>query len=128
MSSGRAVTDRERRHIARALRSYEVPREQIAYFVRTFDEGEVIGAVTPTMLIAKVSQVELGINWDGEAVAFSRRVSDLVADLVDRPACHAVQPAPGEFFECDRCGADVWADAEAVTNYCPMCGAEVVDG
>lgn len=128
MSSGQAVSDRERRHIARALRSYEIQREQLAYFVRTYDEGEVIGAVAPTMLIAKVSQVELGVNWDGEGMAFSRRVSDLVADLIDRPTCHAVQPAPGGFLECSRCGADVWADVEAVTNYCPMCGAEVVDG
>lgn len=128
MSSGQAVSDRERRHIARALRPYEIPREQLAYFVRTYDEGEVIGAVAPTMLIAKVSQVELGVNWDGEGMAFSRRVSDLVADLIDRPTTRAVQPAPGGFFVCDRCGADVWADAEAVTNYCPMCGAEVVDG
>ena len=53
---------------------------------------------------------------------------EILADLIDRPTTRAVQPAPGGFFVCDRCGADVWADAEAVTNYCPMCGAEVVDG
>lgn len=61
MSSGQAVSDRGRRHIARALRSYEIPREQLAYFVRT-------------------------------------------------------------------CGEEPWADAGSVTRYCPMCGAEVVDG
>ena len=50
------------------------------------------------------------------------------ADLIDRPACHAVQAAPGALYECSRCGYDGWADAESVTSYCPECGAEVVDG
>lgn len=49
-----------------------------------------------------------------------------IADLIDRPTCRAVQPAPGAFYECTRCGYDGWADAESVTRYCPECGAEAI--
>lgn len=30
-------------------------------------------------------------------------------------------------YKCLICGADVWADLESVTPYCPMCGAKVVE-
>ena len=49
-----------------------------------------------------------------------------LADAIDRPTCRAVQPCPGEFYECSACGRDSWADEESVTRYCPNCGSEVV--
>ena len=30
-------------------------------------------------------------------------------------------------YKCLLCGADVWADLDSVTPYCPMCGAKVVE-
>ena len=29
-------------------------------------------------------------------------------------------------YKCLLCGAEVWADIDSVTPYCPMCGAKVV--
>ena len=29
-------------------------------------------------------------------------------------------------YKCLACGADVWADIDSLTPYCPMCGAKVV--
>ena len=49
-----------------------------------------------------------------------------LADLIDPPTCRAVQPAPGDFYECSECGYDGWTDADSVTRFCPNCGAEVV--
>ena len=49
-----------------------------------------------------------------------------LADLIDRPTCRAVQPAPGDFYACSECGYDGWAGADSVTRFCPDCGAEVV--
>lgn len=113
-----------RARFARSLRTHEIPNEQLEHFVRTFPEGEVVKAVAPTMLFAKVAEVEMGINWDSTP-GFSRRVSDLMADLIDRPTCHVIDDGQ-DWPTCSRCNYDGWADLESVTRFCPDCGAEVV--
>ena len=42
--------------------------------------------------------------------------------------CHIVQVEPG-WWECDRCGCSInWDDFEQPNcNYCPNCGAKVVE-
>lgn len=45
------------------------------------------------------------------------------------PKDSSVRDADGNYlgtYKCLICGADVWADLESVTPYCPMCGAKVV--
>ena len=84
------ITDQQRREVAENLRSY-LPK----------DEDE-LGAAIVSVLIAR------------DMVA--KNPAQTLADLIDRNACHAVQPAPGAFYECDRCGYDGWADAERFSS------------
>ncbi|MCR5631363.1 MAG: hypothetical protein K6F24_05330 [Atopobiaceae bacterium] len=54
-------------------------------------------------------------------------VYELLADLID-PTCHMkpnyVSPFDDpQWFTCDKCGND----AEQLENYCPHCGARVVN-
>ena len=30
-------------------------------------------------------------------------------------------------YRCSRCGSEPWADADSITEYCPCCGARVID-
>ena len=75
-------------------------------------------------LLASVAGANVSAMGKGKAKC---AVYARLAYIVDRPACHAAQAAPGGFYECSRCGYDGWAYAESVTRYCPSCGAEVVE-
>lgn len=59
-----------------------------------------------------------------------------LADLIDRPACRAVEFERASWHDetgthrivevrCSNCGAEPWEDLESVTPYCPSCGAMV---
>ena len=56
----------------------------------------------------------------------------IVADLIDRPTCSMeYRPEysddelyPTEAYRCGRCG---WVVNEGKPDYCPSCGAEVLD-
>lgn len=56
----------------------------------------------------------------------------IVADLIDRPTCsmeHRPEYSgdelyPTESYQCSECG---WIVNEGKPDYCPSCGAEVVD-
>ena len=46
------------------------------------------------------------------------------------PKDGSVRDADGNYlgtYKCLLCGAEVWADIDSVTPYCPMCGAKVVE-
>lgn len=57
---------------------------------------------------------------------------DRLADLIDRPTCRKLENDQ-RYWRCSRCGAFVYWDAVTdltgvrPTNYCPNCGAEVMD-
>lgn len=61
-----------------------------------------------------------------------KAVTELLAELIDRPTCRNVaDPYDGGRFECSNCG-EVWEvtcgnPADNNLNYCPRCGAEVVE-
>lgn len=49
-----------------------------------------------------------------------------LAKLLAPRTCTAYTADDLGFYGCSECGYDGWADEEAVTPYCPMCGAAVV--
>ena len=51
-------------------------------------------------------------------------VANSLADLIDRPVTHNIAEHPG--FKCKLCG-DEWP-LDIGFDYCPRCGAEVVEG
>lgn len=55
-----------------------------------------------------------------------RGVLDELADLIDRPTCRKLIPDEMEgYVFCSNCGAEI--GEYGVPNYCPSCGAKVVD-
>ena len=59
-------------------------------------------------------------------------VLEKLADLIDRPTCkNSEYLYDGSFFECSECG-ERWeltcgSPADNHLNFCPRCGAEVVE-
>ena len=52
-------------------------------------------------------------------------ILERLADLID-PTCHKVIPSEIEgYVFCSKCGAEI--GEHGVPNYCPNCGARVVD-
>lgn len=57
-----------------------------------------------------------------------------LAELIEPPACEVeVEEVRADgrvayaVYRCSNCGEDPWADYGSVTNYCPECGARVVN-
>jgi membrane protease subunit (stomatin/prohibitin family) len=51
--------------------------------------------------------------------------AELLEERLANRTCHALKKGNGQSF-CSICGWDGWMDEEAITNYCPECGAKVV--
>ncbi len=109
------ISDTERREAARKLR--EIERQTLCELT----DGELIDFLV-------------------EAVGFNRYTNEdfdegllgLIAELVDRPTCkNSEYLYDGSFFECSKCG-ERWeltcgSQADNNLNFCPRCGAEVVE-
>ncbi len=90
-------------------------------------------------------------NHDAEEAVMYRSIQSCIRDLKGRgnvytigrlielieqprttlaiPKDSSVRDANNKYlgtYKCLACGADVWADIDSVTPYCPMCGAKVV--
>ena len=68
----------------------------------------------------------------GHGTSSSKR--DFLADLIDRPTCHmdlteTIVTVYGEIciWKCSVCGQEC-EEINGVYEYCPHCGAEVLDG
>ena len=95
------ISDTERREVAARMRKYDVAE---------FKES----AIVPFLEI-------LGHGYTGW-----RGVLDELADLIDRPTCRKLIPDEMEgYVFCSNCGAEI--GEYGVPNYCPSCGAKVVD-
>ena len=95
------ISDAERREVAARMRKYDVAE---------FKES----AIVPFLEI-------LGHGYTGW-----RGVLDELADLIDRPTCRKLIPDEMEgYVFCSNCGAEI--GEYGVPNYCPSCGAKVVD-
>ncbi len=69
---------------------------------------------------------ELGVDMEDGDV-YPKRV-EWLADLIDRPTCR-LSCTNSEFdtiVSCSRCGK-TFLEPPCVLNYCPICGAEVVE-
>lgn len=112
-----AISDTERRGVAARLR----------------DLDEHIDGVPPMCSPQVHNAMALSAI---RAVVGKGDIFHLLADLIDRPMCHNVYDeremgACANGFECSVCGNRV-EDFEhycitGTFNYCPECGAEVVD-
>lgn len=90
-------------------------------------------AKTLRKMVEKYSAVEasrvahaLGLEYEvhGTVVAFSRADTQALADLID-PTCHIIT-TDRIIFGCDRCRT-VMLGMRSKLNFCPNCGARVVD-
>lgn len=101
------ITDMQRREVAKRMREYDVAE---------FRES----AIVPFLEC-------LGHGYVGWRV-----IMDELADLIDRPTCkNSEYIYDGSFFECSECG-ERWeltcgGPADNHLNFCPRCGAEVVE-
>lgn len=108
--------ENDRREIAARLRSKR-PEEFEPRYKRTVLE-HIFHSLFP-------KQVYPVSNW-------VLRMPYTLADLIDRPTCRNVaDPHDGSHFECSKCG-ERWeltcgSPADNHLNYCPQCGAEVVE-
>lgn len=72
------------------------------------------------------------IDVFGDRFRMNKEFALFLADLIDRPKCHRIENDQ-RYWGCSRCGAFVYWDAVTnftgvvPTNFCPYCGAEVVE-
>ncbi len=101
------ISDKWRREVARRLRSMK-PEETTAPFGKPV-LMHIFRSVFPNQMFLT--------NW-------ILRLPYQLADLIDRPVTHNIAEHPG--FKCKLCG-DEWP-LDIGFDYCPRCGAEVVEG
>ena len=104
------ITNEERREVARKLR--DAATECYNYGVLESDVLNILGVYAT----------------DSACLVSSDSVMD-VADLIDRPTCHdfgGEEGTNGENYDfaCSACG---YCCGITEPNYCPNCGAEVVE-
>lgn len=115
------VTDKSRREVAHYLRSLDDSKKgEIKARMDRLSNKE-LGAALLSALGLFVALGSAGFDTETGGDLF-----ELLACLIDRPACRAVQTAPGAFYECSECGYDEWYTSASVDNYCPRCGCEVI--
>jgi DNA-directed RNA polymerase subunit RPC12/RpoP len=114
----RMVTSDERREVAARLRETKAECDERGY---------------PWMVEDLLQALEFETYEDGEDGIF-----DLLADLID-PTCRNTLAQNWGTFECSECGAQFEVSSVFMTesgnddsepiipNYCPNCGARVVD-
>lgn len=115
------ISDGQRREIAANLRSES--EAWLDTFPDAMIEEEAIGAAIMSDLV-----VFVGLD-DSSPV---HEIYARLADLIDRPTCkNSEYLYDGSFFECSKCG-ERWeltcgSPADNNLNFCPRCGAEVVE-
>ena len=120
------ISDEERREVARNLRVLDggmvaLIEEQVGKLTGTELAGCLVSSIglCVALYAADFDTKTLGDFWD------------LLADLIDRPTCedvyvnHSSGFSPCVMFKCSRCGAS--HAGLTYFNYCPTCGAEVVE-
>lgn len=114
------VTDKSRREVAHYLRALDdSAKAEIKSRMGRLSNKELAAALVSALGIC-MALGSAGFDTETEGDLF-----ELLACLIDRPACRAVQTAPGAFYECSECGYDEWYTSAGVDNYCPRCGCEV---
>ena len=109
------ISDCERREVAERL------REAKERTLMGLADGELIDILA----------VAVGFDRYGSK-RFDEGLFERIAELVDRPTCkNSADPYDGSFFECSKCGErrelPCGSPADNNLNFCPRCGAEVVE-
>lgn len=104
------ISNEERREVARKLRSLDEHIEGMPLMCTKQEHN--------AMVLRAI-----------RAVVGKGDIFHLLADLIDRPTCRNIggeEGTNGEHYDffCSACG---FADGVTEPNYCPNCGAEVVD-
>ena len=97
------ISDEKRREVAAELRKL-ADAGCIRYAEEFYEE------------LREIVTIDLDGSFEG--------VANSLADLIDRPVTHNIAEHPG--FKCKLCG-DEWP-LDIGFDYCPRCGAEVVEG
>ena len=128
------ITDGQRREVARRLRVAHVDDRP----AKTFEEYNDQNAEFMLRLGEALADVDRGRLPYAPLEYDLRPLMDVLADLIDRPACRAVEFERARWtggdgkvrriveHRCSACGKEPWADADSITRFCPHCGAEVV--
>lgn len=109
-----AISDEERREIARKLREIE------GRTTSELTDGELLDLLADKVRFGRYGSKN-----------FDEGLFERIAELVDRPTCkNSEYLYDGSFFECSKCG-ERWeltcgSPADNHLNFCPRCGAEVV--
>ena len=107
-------------------------------------KNKAIARVESGETVAKVAE-DIGVHyatlrtWCNDAGVEARlykrfvplRKTEDISKLVIRHECHITMTEPG-LWECDRCGTSIYWDSVDKNdppgcNFCPSCGAKVVD-
>ena len=56
----------------------------------------------------------------------ARKRAKLLEERLESRECHAVEINDCQ-YGCSICGYDGWMDKDAITSYCPNCGAKVAN-
>lgn len=122
------VTDEERREVAEKLRRMVgYMRERCAWYGKD-DDAEACGNAAYRNIADSVIPYS---NNGSHYIEVVERVADLI-DPQERTCIN--ESASGKYFKCSECGAELmqitpgWvALVSGRVNYCPNCGARVVD-
>lgn len=120
------ISDEKRREVAERLRA--LPIDVYA----AIEEWEVAGLFIDESIgdEADYSQIHGAVLGCFPAEHMHpidyKELHERLADLIDRPTCRKLIPDEMEgYVFCSNCGAEI--GEYGVPNYCPSCGAKVVD-
>lgn len=122
------IGDETRRKVAKRLRELDVSDIEVDGCI--IDSPKYVGLLLMRMLDAACDYRD-GLHYFPSSFS-ARAVVELFADLIDRPTCSMeYRPEysgdeiyPTEVYRCSKCG---WFVNEGKPDYCPSCGAEVID-
>ena len=123
------ISDTERREVAARLRAIDVSDlcDQNGFIIDSPDEHFIL----LSRIIEETCDYRDGLHYFPSHFK-AKAVTELLADLIDRPTCHDIashggmQPAGAiQWFECSECHCKAQTDKIGMAlHFCPHCGAE----
>lgn len=125
------ITDKKRREIAQKLLALDMSDIEVDGCI--IDSPKYVGLLLMRILDATCDYRD-GLRYFPGFFS-AQAVVELLAELIDRPACRIVHDENGDCDVCTSCSTSFelaefdYADANVFEgySYCPKCGAVVVD-